>query len=801
MGTQVAEVHVIIEKGDTLSTVLSGVLSKLFKFKNKRLFFKFFFSFIIISIIPMFILSFLTYGKVLDILNRHVISSNIAFMNQGKNIMDAYVRQLQKMQGQLSTNTKISLLFTGISDRVDLLYDIKYAREELEKYGASASEITDVMGIYFPLNNVVVTTNNFYEGYSFFSDFRKYKSMDYTGCFKMLKTSGQRQYLGTETVTDSNGLSKRVITCVQSLPLYTKSYAYLIVLIDEAKIWKMFGESNPDNWENFQGIIDENGELISSSKDGQVPEVVNSINTSFFSGDSGHFKITKNNTKYIITYTTSGENRWKYFSVIPEDNIIERILPVQYLYFGAISLALLLTLALSWYLSKRNYKPIGDIVRTIETNLSKVGIQKSGEYKMIHNTISDMFKATKELESKLTSHINIARMHFLLKLLKSMTDKEKINESIFLYSINLPFRYFIVAVMEIHGCDDGIGANAQSYNNFTRFAVSNIAEKTLLTKFQAYAVEVDENRIALLINTDEINDANGKNVIEGILKEIMELLDINLRIHTSIGIGKEYTSLDMVCKSYNEAITALDYISIRSDYQIIHYNQVRTSKNSIYYPISKEQQLFNHVKLGDYKSAEALLDEIYRINFLDRDITVKLTNCLLSNLFSSLLKILEELGLDFYEYFNEDMSLIPDLNNKGSVNEVFEYIKRNLRKLCVRIAEKKSSHNTELRDKIISFIESAYPDRNLSLIEVADYFNVTTPYLSRFFKEQTGYNFNDYLNRYRIQKAKTILKDSEISIAEISEKIGYNSSGTFIRIFKRYESVTPGQYKESVFKA
>jgi len=784
-----------------LTKLLLSRLSKFFSLKDKKLFFKFFFSFTIMGVIPIFILAFLTYGKVLGILNRHIISSNIDFMNQGRNNLDAYLKQLHGMQGQLSSNAIISTLYTSKpANRVDFLYSIKDIRDELNKYGASIIEITDVLGIYFPKNNVVVTNTGFYENSSFFKDFRKFQDMDYPACFDRLQQAKPRQYWKASVVYDEYNIPKRIITCVQSLPFYTSGRAFLITFIDEEKVWRMFGESNSEEWKNYQGIMDENGQLIASSEDLQIPEIINSLDSSLFPGNSGHLRISENNTGYIVTYTSSSENKWKYFSVIPESHIMEKISPVRYLYMAAIILAFCLALTLSWHLSKRNCKPIRDIVGVIESNMNKAGIQKSGEYKIIYNTLSDMFKASREMESRLASHIAIARMHFLLQLIKSMTNMEKIKESMDLYSIHMPYGCFLVAVMQIHSYGNETHGVTQSYNNFSRFAASSIAEKTLNKKFHSYAVEVDENRIALLINSDINGSENNVSVIENALKEVIELVDVNLKINAGIGIGREYTSLDMVCISYNEAITALDYISVRRNYQIMHYNQVQSCTNSIYYPIVKEQQLINHVKLGDYMSAETLLEEIYRTNFQEREIPVKLAHCLFSNLISTLLKILEELKLDFNEYFNEGIGLMPDLNNKGSVYEVFEYIKSNLKKLCTHITEKKASHNTYLRDSIIKHIESEYADRNLSLMSVADHFDLTTPYLSRFFKEQTGYNFNDYLNRCRMQRAKKLMQESDISISDISERIGYNSPGTFIRIFKRYDSITPGQYKESILE-
>jgi YesN/AraC family two-component response regulator len=93
---------------------------------------------------------------------------------------------------------------------------------------------------------------------------------------------------------------------------------------------------------------------------------------------------------------------------------------------------------------------------------------------------------------------------------------------------------------------------------------------------------------------------------------------------------------------------------------------------------------------------------------------------------------------------------------------------------------------------------SHYADKELSLVKAADDFRMTPPYLSTYFKQQTGYNFSDYLNRLRIRQAKELLADGKHAIQEIADRVGYNNVNSFIRIFKKYESVTPGQYKESL---
>lgn len=71
-------------------------------------------------------------------------------------------------------------------------------------------------------------------------------------------------------------------------------------------------------------------------------------------------------------------------------------------------------------------------------------------------------------------------------------------------------------------------------------------------------------------------------------------------------------------------------------------------------------------------------------------------------------------------------------------------------------------------------------------------------YLSRFFKKQAGCGVLDYIHEIRIREAKRLMAETDSSIKDISEQVGYYNSLTFIRAFKRQEGCTPGQYRDTL---
>ncbi|MCM0649625.1 response regulator [Clostridium swellfunianum] len=83
----------------------------------------------------------------------------------------------------------------------------------------------------------------------------------------------------------------------------------------------------------------------------------------------------------------------------------------------------------------------------------------------------------------------------------------------------------------------------------------------------------------------------------------------------------------------------------------------------------------------------------------------------------------------------------------------------------------------------------------LDLEKTAAKFNLSSYYFSRSFKEVLGFNFSDYINMLRIRKAKELLKGDSLSIKEICYSVGYSDPNYFSKVFKKYEGVTPSEFK------
>lgn len=100
-------------------------------------------------------------------------------------------------------------------------------------------------------------------------------------------------------------------------------------------------------------------------------------------------------------------------------------------------------------------------------------------------------------------------------------------------------------------------------------------------------------------------------------------------------------------------------------------------------------------------------------------------------------------------------------------------------------------------DKIFSYIEHHYHEY-ITLDDVAKFMGFSACYFARFFKKNTGMTFVRFLHNYRLNQAKWLLLNEEISVSEVAERIGFNSVKTFHHVFKQNTGVAPLKYRRSI---
>ena len=113
----------------------------------------------------------------------------------------------------------------------------------------------------------------------------------------------------------------------------------------------------------------------------------------------------------------------------------------------------------------------------------------------------------------------------------------------------------------------------------------------------------------------------------------------------------------------------------------------------------------------------------------------------------------------------------------------------------------KNYNTAKLNEKLLKLFKDVaiYKNPDLKITQVSELLHTNRTYISKHINTQFGCTFSDFVNRYRVEEAKRLLTSESskgYSLNYISEKSGFGSMGSFMRVFRDFEGITPGQYRE-----
>lgn len=159
--------------------------------------------------------------------------------------------------------------------------------------------------------------------------------------------------------------------------------------------------------------------------------------------------------------------------------------------------------------------------------------------------------------------------------------------------------------------------------------------------------------------------------------------------------------------------------------------------------------------------------------------------------------LLIELTVQIYDHFKpkqtQGQHYLSEMLHKSPMLKIHDFEKLMKEWHMVYIKLSNGNYN-ELTYEALKAIQKDYASE-ITLDAIAEKLNVSPPYLSKLFKEDTGVTFKEYLTELRMEASKRLLADQNISVKEIGFKVGYNDTNYFIRAFKKYEGVTPKDYQ------
>ena len=116
--------------------------------------------------------------------------------------------------------------------------------------------------------------------------------------------------------------------------------------------------------------------------------------------------------------------------------------------------------------------------------------------------------------------------------------------------------------------------------------------------------------------------------------------------------------------------------------------------------------------------------------------------------------------------------------------------------ICIK---KINTSNSPCVNHAIEYIKKNYSN-DISIDDICSELNINKCYFCSIFKKETGSTFINYLNAYKIEKSKELLKNPNLSLLDISLSVGFNNQSYFSTVFKKLTSKTPLEFRDEVLK-
>lgn len=741
---------------------------------HKSYFYKFlayFLMTLIIPVITIIVLFFQAERKVAD----EIIISNQNTLEQFFNVIDATAEEVKETCISMAYNETCST-YAGYSVYLPdkATYKVYEQKEILNNF--MREKYYDVFA-YFPNEDRIVSGANssmsskyYYETY-----YKKNGENNQLEAFMNILNTNEKR----PTLHVLRQDQKTPYLCVSMKQLNFQdqrlSYSVVIVLRPEY-LGELMNGPQADSG-SVMMMLNNAGKMLVNSRDTEL-----SIDMNEHLDKKNWFEAELEDEKYIVSLRKSQVLDIYYASAVPNSYFMDQLWNLRlFSALGIIACTLVSILAAYWG-TRRVYKPIGDMVTSLEKQLD---VQYNDRSINEMEFISGLFQRESKENHALTRRLKEGKTteRFLISLLEGSVSGDIAGDDVFRKNgMSLCSDLFQIGVML---ADAGENLDKEQET----FIIKNVFNEICGRENLGYVIPAAGKRYILFLNRKEsVEDEES----ELLFQEGQQFLQQYFNMKITIGLSRIKEGMRGIHLAYEEAVEALQYEYLLGKGSIIRYSRIRDRE--FYYPSSAEAKLSQMIRgylnkdFGDMAVAE-LVDQIMNLHGVDKKASLKTVECFKFDVVNTLNKIMMTSGSSAEARQKE----ITTLMDKPTLKEFQEYLIYIIGTLYQQEQEK--SQQGDICEQVKEYIKTHYANPELNVSLLGEEFHLSASYLSRLFKEKYENSILDYIAKVRIKNAKEDLKNTSKNVYEIAMDNGFLSSNVFIKTFKKWEGITPGVYR------
>lgn len=738
---------------------------KQFKFK---LFLKTYLFYTIAIILPFIIISLILSQFVISAYKDNVFSLYNNITNHISTSMDSNLYNIEVANSNFKASRNVLTVSTHSSfSSSDAVFDLKQLQNELSMLYSHQNAISTNV-LYFATTDNVITHSNKYLLYEFYLKAYSNSGYSYNEYKQMLQNGESSVLLAKDPYS-----GKKCISVIR--PVYkdiNQNYVMYMALIDVDSIIQTYQDMTRDMPTSYFIISDNEVPLIKSSA---TPEPVEWKKIS----SAANNEFVKYDSDFLALKNRSILQSLNYVYIISENEILAKANNIQSILTTIIIIIMFILVIVSYIISCRSFSPFASIASTASNGS---GYYKIDSYEDISVLVSDTINTNNSLRGTIDRQRKCINDNlFVMFLQNSMDMSDQAIEMLFSDvspKLTLPFYNVIIIKISDYGDLPADIAKLSILESTRRVLSENDIIVALIPN--------DAGRLIVLANHNSDNQT-----LNYSLKKLLSDIKSNLKIEICTYVGRKINNLNMFSKSYEDAL----YASIEIKGGII-FSESESGEfvNNFF---TNDDKMFLTDSITNHNS-EAILEFFENLMmriFIENTLTYRLLSYIRYSLVETLTEIIYKLPSN--DELKAVSNTLRDVVDGQDYMMSIKIISDCYLKTVESLIKQQQDASVDLKAAVETYIRNNYTHPNISLSSIASDLHFSYSYLCKFFKKEFGCVFLDYLHGIRIKEAKELLANTDESISDIAKKLGYLSSNTFIKTFKKYEEISPGEYRKN----
>ncbi|WP_405109115.1 helix-turn-helix domain-containing protein [Paenibacillus sp. FSL K6-1217] len=757
--------------------------------KYSKVFRRFLISYLVILIIPS-IGGYMSYSTSISVTQSISIENSVTQLQKSQELLERRMAEVEGLTRQLAINQELNVLMSE-QGRDTNVFGIWRAMRNVLTFGQTNDFLQDYY-IYLANYDLVLTAGSSYRPDHYYEIYH-YADLSLEEWKQEILDRTHRSEIKPLSAFVSKGTQSSVITYMQSLPLDSfnnSSPAVVVVNIDEKIIASMLsGLTGRDGGWVHISDADGNTLVLQGQDDAYVEKLAADP---FFDAD----QVSQFYKDDLVITTRSATNGWVYQAGIPRSVLMENANKIKHMTWMITAGALFLGLLAGLVLAYRNSMPINRLLAVMKEQFGKEGSPERNEFDFLSGNIADMITKNKLLETELTRQLPVVRDAFLKRLIAGeFESREEIVSAAEQADIALGEGSGYAVILQIKG-----------YSGMDSVEILNELNAARLLLKQTFAelagpfpmTDIGSDKIVILFfSSTEDTPAGHAAGMERLMDQGVQQVFGEYRISVQGGIGEYFSSVTEVSASFEQARQALEYAVYTNHKGIMRHQEVQIENTTYYYPLETEQRLISTIRAGELAEAVRIIDATFAQNLGPRELSMEMKHQLIGEMKGTFLKLLDQ-KIFMESALGESVKRqIIDIGTSEPLASIQAEFLELTGELCGYITGKKKDAHTQIIKQIYQYTAEMYADTELTLYRVAEHVERPEKYISQLFKEVTGVNYSDHLIKVRMDEAAVLLRESRYTVDEIAARVGYNSSHSFRRAFKRLTGISPSTYRQS----